>query len=490
MTTAGAVADLIRNTVYRSVSSIVLRATSLLYAIFVVRLLSREQYGLLALTLTLVGLVNGLTNLGLPVMALKSISRFFGTDNDKAASHFRFILPIYGVVTFISGLLLLLAAPLVGKIYGRPEMVGLIRLGSLLFVPMSILTFYDQVVVAINKYGLYVFKINLPKEVLVLLGAVLLIRMGYQAEGTLVAQIVAYCLAMVALTILIFRNLKGASVPVDRKGIVKGALEITPQSWASTAVGNTHMLILGAFVALPVLASYKVAMSVLTIVVELLAFGMFVLPTLNRISREEAERTFNKMLSFTLLGLAPIIWLIFSFSREILWVLFGDNYAPDYPILSVLSFLLVWQLLAPVFVHTLVYLEQMPTLGKIWGLAALLNAGVMYALVRSYGLSGAIVTVFLASYGLLLAMAVRIHKAGMRIDMAQLRVVMISISPLLLSLMNLWIDSFFLRSLILVLSGTCYLALVHKYALISPHRLLKALSRALLRSAVTEARIS
>lgn len=484
------VADLVRNTLYRSVRSILLRGISLLYAIYVVRVLSKEEYGLLALTLTVVGLANGLTNLGFPVMALKSISKHFGNNIDKAASYYRFILRIYGAITLVCGLLLLLAAPLVGRIYGRPEIVGLVRLGSVLFVFLSFYSFYDRVVVAINKYGSYIFKIDLPREVLVLAGAVVLIRLGYQASGALAAQIMASAFAAVVLTFLISRTLKGASVPVDRKRIIKGAREITPQSWASTAVGNTHILILGAFVALPVLASYKVAMSVLAITVELLAFGMFVLPTLTRLSRGEAEKIFNKMLLFTFIGMAPIILLFYSFSREILWALFGSTYASDFPILSVLSFLILWQILAPVFVHTLVYLEQMRALGKMWGLAAMLNVGLMYALVRFYGLTGAIVTTFLVSYGLLMAMGARIHVTGITIDKAQLRAALICTVPLLLALPNFWIDSFVLRCLVFALSGIGYLALIHKYALLSPRRILKTFSSALVRYASPEARIA
>ncbi|MFQ5923844.1 MAG: oligosaccharide flippase family protein, partial [Anaerolineales bacterium] len=433
-----AVGNLVRNTAFRSVRSILLRGTSLLYAVLVVRFLSKEQYGLLALTLTVVALANGLTNLGLPVMALKSVSESFGKNIDKAASSFRFILRVYGAITFICGVLLLLASPLIGKIYGRPEMVGLMRLGSLLFILLSFHGFYERVVVAINKYGTYVFKIDLPKEALVLLGAVVLIRLGYQAEGPLMAQIVAYSFAVIILTLLIFKNLKGASVPVDRRGIVRGALEITPQSWASTAVGNTHILILGAFVALPVLASYKVALSVLIIAVELLAFGMFVLPTLAQLSMEEAETIFNKMLRYSLIGITPIMFLFYSFSREILWVLFGSTYAADYPILSVLAFLLLWQILAPVFVHTLVHLNQMRGLSKMWGLTALLNAALMYAFVRAFGLAGAIVVSYLVSYGLLFAMGARIHAAGIKIDWAHLKAVLASTLPLLLTLPCLW----------------------------------------------------
>ena len=467
-----------------------LRGTSLLYAIFVVRFLSKEEYGLLTLTLTVVALANGLTNLGFPVMALKIVSKYFGRRNDKAASSYRFILRVYGAITIICGLLLLLAAPLAGKIYGLPEIVGPMRLGSLLFVFLSFYGFYERVVVAINKYGTYVFKIDLPREMLVLLGAVVLIRLGYQAEGPLTAQIVAYCFAAVALTVLIFKNLKGASVPVDRRRIIKGALEIAPQSWASTAVGNTHILILGAFVALSSLASYKVVLSVLAIAVELLAFGTFVLPTLSKLSGQEAEAVFNKMLRFTLIGMTPVVFFFFSFSREILWALFGSSYASDFPLLSVLSFLLFWQILAPVFVHTLVYLEQMRTLAKMWVVAALLNAALMFVFVRSYGLAGAIVTTFFVSYGLLFIMTARIHLAGIHIDKAQLRVVLISTIPLLMALPNFWIDSFLLRSLVFATCGMCFLALVHRYALISPQRLLKTFSDALLRSAPTEARIA
>ncbi len=456
-----AVQELAKNVVSKSLYSIFLRGISIAYSIYVIRTLSKAEYGLLALILTIVGIVNLLTNVGFPTMVMKSISKHYRHDMGKATSYFKFSLRVYSIITLVGAIVLFVISPYLAQLYKQPDAVYLLRLGCFLFAGLSIFGLYETVFVAMNKYRRYLFQVAIPKEIILLVGGSILVYVGYGALGVLSAQIGSVFIGLLISVFLAHRYLKGSSTSIDKRWIIRGALEITPGSWASGIALNLDILIMGAFVVLPVLAAYKVSFNLLDMVVALFPIAAFTLPTFHNQTHQEATLLLNRIIKFTLLFFIPVIFFFFSFSKEILVTLFGPKYASDYWILSVLAFMIVQRVLASVFVSVLLYLGKFRTQSIIWVCAAAFNAALMYFLVRSFGLTGALLTVSVTGYSLLLTMGFYICRSGMRIDLNGILKILVFTSPLFSNFASLWIEPFFLRLTIFISSGLLYLLILN-----------------------------
>jgi len=455
-----AVRQLAKNVISKSLYSIFLRGISIAYSIYVIRTLSKAEYGLLALILTIVGIVNLLTNVGFPTMVMKSISKHYRHDIGKATSYFKFSLRMYSIITLVGAIVLFVFSPYLAQFYKQPNAVYLLRLGCLLFIGLSIFGLYETAFVAMNKYRRYLFQVAIPKEIILLVGGSILVYLGYGPSGVLSAQIGSVFIGLLISVFLAHRYLKGSSTSIDKRWIVKGALEITPGSWASGIALNLDILIMGIFVVLPILAAYKVSFNLLDMVVAFFPVAAFTLPTFHNQTHQEATLLLNRIIKFTLLFFTPVIFFFFSFSKEILVTLFGTKYAADYWILSILAFMIVQRILASVFVTALLYLGKFKTQSTIWVCAAALNAALMYFLVRSFGLTGALTTVFIIGYSLLFTMGFCICRSGMKIDLNSILKILILTSPLLSNFANLWIEPFFLRLTIFISSGLLYLLIL------------------------------
>ena len=67
----------LKNTAYQSFNQLFLRIVSAAYGIIIIRFLSKEDYGLWAIIMAIVGFTNLVSNLGLPTMIIKTISQFY-----------------------------------------------------------------------------------------------------------------------------------------------------------------------------------------------------------------------------------------------------------------------------------------------------------------------------------------------------------------------------------------------------------------------------
>ena len=394
-------------------------------------------------------------------MVMKSVSKHYRDDIGKATSYFKFCLKIYSLITLIGAAVLFVASPYLAEMYKQPNAVHLLRFGCLLFVGLSIVGLYETAFVAMNKYRRYLFRVAIPKEIAMLVGASILVYLGYGVLGVLGAQIGSVLIALFISVLLARRYFKGSSAGIDKRWVVRGALEITPGSWASGIALNIDTLIMAAFVGLPVLAAYKVSFNLLSMAVALFPIATFTLPTFHGQTRQEATLLLNRIIRFTLLFFVPVILLFYSFSGEILLTLFGTKYVLDYWVLSILAFMIVQRILASVFVSVLLYLGKFRMQSTIWVCAAALSAGLMYFLVRSFGLVGALIAVLVTGYGLLLTMGYCVHKSGMRIDFGSVLRILLLTSPLWVNVGNLWIEPFSLRLAIFAISGLLYLGILN-----------------------------
>ncbi len=429
-----AVTQFIRNVAYQSASDLFLRIVSAVTGIVVIRFLAKDDYGLLALILAIVGFVNLVSNLGYPTMVVKSISQHYANEPGKANAAYLFTRNVYAVITVVFAALIIIAAPFIARAYDQPQAAALLRIGSLLFLLMSLYSFFNWTFVGLNEIKPFFLKAGIPKELITLAAVALLLHAGFGIEGVLFAQIMGLAAALIIAEALVGSRLKGKGGEIDRRGIVRGALEIAPSSLAYASTVYMDIIVIGALLAVSSVASYRVCLAVVQMAAGFFPVGAFVLPMLGRVGKDRAKKVVGDIVRGTIVLAMPAMIFVASFSREIIIMLFGAKYGDSAPLLTLFSFVLAAQLAGGIFVGTINYLGKFRALSAIWAAMAVVNVALLYLLTGRFGLAGAVWATLALHYALCILMGVYVARQGMAVKWARLFEVVVLGSPLVANL--------------------------------------------------------
>ncbi len=466
------ITQFIRNTAYQSFNDFFLRIIAAVTGIVIIRFLPKDEYGLLALIMAIVGMANLLSNLGYPTMIVKSISQHYAADQAKAASYYRFTLKVYGAITLLFAASLYLLAPVISKAYGIYYAANFIKLSAALFLLLSMFSFYNWTFIGLNQIKTFFLKVCIPKEVLTLILIVVFLYLGVGIPGVIFAQILG-AVAAVILAVLVVRSRLKGNAEIDKKWIVHGALEVAPANLAYATTVYMDIIIIGAILGTSLLASYRVCLAAVQIAVGLFPIGAFIMPTFHQMGRDEAKVLLGDILKLTFILALPAMLLIAAFSKEIIIVLFGKKYIDAYVLLSLFSFLLLGQFVESIVLNTMTYLERFKSLSKIWALMALFNAALLIVFTKFVGLTGAVIATIILHYTLAVLMCRDVSRNGMDIKFKPLLEILILGSPLLINIIGIGRLDLGYRTILFVSTCAVYVLLLRVRGVFRDLELLK-----------------
>lgn len=467
------VTQFIKNIIYQSFNDFFLRIIAAVTGIIVIRWLPKEAYGLLALILAIVGFLNLVSNLGYPTMIIKSISKYYATDVSKAASYYRFIFKIYGLIAVTVAITLFLVAPLIAKAYSLPQATSIIRIASLLFFLMCLYSLNNWTFVGLNQIKPFFLKVGIPKELFTLLMVVVFLYLGYAIKGVIVAQILGLVLALLLAILLVSKRLKGKSADIDRKWIIRGALELTPSKLAYSSTVYMDVIIIGVILSTPLLASYRACLAIVTIFYGLFPIGTFIMPTFHQLSRERALGLLNDIIKCVIMFALPMMFFLTTFSKEIITLLFGSKYLDSIFLLSLFSFMLMGQFAESVFVGTMNYLGRFRAMSKIWVFVAILNIVLLIILTKLIGLKGAVFATIALHYLLVVLMGYDINRNGMPLKGKAFVEILLIGTPLLINILGLLYLSFWFKLVLFAATIIIYFVILKVRGIFSDLKFLK-----------------
>ncbi|MFH0798839.1 MAG: oligosaccharide flippase family protein [Pseudomonadota bacterium] len=453
------VTTFIKNIFYSAFNSILLRIIAFVCSVIIIRVLSKTDYGLWALIFAIVGLFNSVSNIGMPLMTIKSISQYHESDNPKAASYYRFNLKLYGLITMFFALVLFLSAPSIATIYDIPYAVDLIRLSAILYILYSLISFYEWTFTGLNQFKAFALKVCLPREVIILISLLFFLWSGLRVSGIIFAQILGVSVALIMALGITLRKLSGKS-EIDKGWIIRGALETAPGNIAFAATEYLDVIIISGILTTSLLASYRACLAIVLIFYGFFPIGPFVIPTLNSMTRERGRVFLNDILRLSLIVLLPVVFFLASFAREFIAVLLGQKYADSGALLAMFAFVVPGRILNHIVSYTLVYLERFKRSSMITGSMALFYLFILICLVKLIGLPGAVLSAILLQYISFLWVSYDISRHGMPVQMVPLLKIIFSGGILSLNLFCISQFGIILRIFIFMATAAAYLVLL------------------------------
>jgi O-antigen/teichoic acid export membrane protein len=383
----------------------------ILTVIVIARMLGPEGYGVYTLAFAFFMLIGATNNFGFGVYLTKHLAEF---EEKKDKEGFRKAISTgYFSVTIIGLLLTLLGivcSPLLASLL---QSTG-IRASTLSIASMTIFFFMlygtsDYALIGLGKNGAAVIVENLENVVL-LAASVILIGMGYGADGAIAGILISYIFAAAVGTLLVFRYShkfigKGPSWPTAEhlKGAFRFSLPVAVNNFLGNAAASFGTLFLGLFVSAYSVGNYGIANR---------ASGMFallystmavtLLPTLtlahNRSGGKLADRKFasiyNKVFVYSMVATVPLIAFFGVFSVPVVYLLFSQSFstAPLYLTIMALGVIIN---LAGTYITSLFVAKgktrQLIVYSLISALAQVVAVGL---LVPSFGALGAVIAIF------------------------------------------------------------------------------------------------
>jgi len=393
--------------------------------VIVVRYLSKPDYGVLTLALTIFGIVQAVASFGIPLAMVRQFSYYSGKgDEERARATVKIALYLIIALGLIWSVLLFLFSGFLAETFRMPDLSWVLRLISF-SIPFALLNGYlvslyqafenAKAKVIFNDFLLGFFRF---------LFVVLVILAGLSFFGVVLAYVAIP--PILAFVLFFLYSLKDLSKfkEVLRFKYVKELLSFSAplalQSILGMIITWIDVLMLGYFLTAKDVAVYGAAKPIAnTLTVVLGAVNFLYLPLVSQLfgknKMKEIKRTYAIITKWITAITLPIFLVTFLFSRGVIWVLYGARYLDASPVLSILALTFFLHVAFGPNGITLVIFGENKFVTLATTIAALINVILNILLIPLFGVTGAAVATLVtysisnAAYNVKLLIKYSIH---------------------------------------------------------------------------------
>ena len=413
----------IKNILFGGLTGLITKIGALIFTIFLARSFLPELFGTYSLVLTIVLTLMIFTDLGLGETSARYISESLGKkDKREAHSRFLFLFKSKLTITILSSLILFLGAGIISNFFGKPELVPLLRIGSLYLFINGFYSILSATSLAVQRIeystaGETTFQIAR-------LGLLFLAVLFYKSlESVFGVLIIALSLASLVVLFLLSKNYPflfiGKKIPVERKKMFKFSGFLALSSFTLIIFTNIDKIFLGYFLELKFLGFYTSIFTLIGGVLGLLGFVGVMLPVFTQLKGDDLKTAFRKTFHYVSIIAFPCSIGLAFIALPALKLLYGDAYVPaeySFAILMTAIFLslLILEASFSGIYRMLLNSQEHPKIPMLTNLSAsivniILNIVLIVSLIKinpSYGLIGVATATFLSRYGALMAIMI------------------------------------------------------------------------------------
>jgi O-antigen/teichoic acid export membrane protein len=391
-------AEILNGTVWAMASRVGTLILSLASSLIIARLYGAEAMGILAIVVSVIGVVTVLAVMGTGVSILRMIPEHLVQHSPTSA--FRVYRKtqylVAGVSVFIGVMLYLLSGQIAAGVFKEPDMQGLIAIASAFVVFCAILQLNQQAVRGLKLIRTFSLLQLLPSVCFVLFLVV-----GLKWESLHVpayAQLAVWGVSGMLGVIIMDRAFRRRMQKTDTicevpvRSILSLSLPMLATSAMQIVIGQTGVIVLGMYRSAEEVGYYALA-------VRLATLTSFVLNAINTMSAPAFSELFHQGRTGELLRIArkstrlivwttsPILMVLLVFGQPIL-VLFRPEFAVAY---TAMVILLVGQFVHSICGSTGLFLNMtghQNSLRNIMAVAAVINVVLTVVLTPPLGLAG------------------------------------------------------------------------------------------------------
>lgn len=349
---SGNTGQAMKNSSFLLATTLVAKIGSLLFTIIIARMLMPELFGLYSLALATIILFAGFSDFGVSSAMVTFVAKSLGKkEPKKAKAYFSKTIRMKIWMVAIASLVLLVSAYLVANNYYNKPIFYALLVGGLYLPISSFLEFFNGIFRATNK-----FKYLLIKEIvfqflrfgLVPLAIFFFLKanLGSELLISLIIFLLTICLGFSLLVFMFFAKRKIDFIKEKRtelskkekKNMNKFIWPITLTVLSGAFFGYIDTIMLGYFVTGEFIGYYVAAFSLVSSAAVIIAFASGALfPIFARLKGKQLEIGFRKARTITVLMSLIAVSIIFLFSKYVILITYGGDYAFAIPIFQILS---------------------------------------------------------------------------------------------------------------------------------------------------------
>jgi O-antigen/teichoic acid export membrane protein len=390
--------EILTGTAWAMASRVGTLVLSLASSLIIARLYGAEAMGILAIVISVIGIVTVFSVMGTGVSILRMIPEHLVQHSPSSA--FRVYRKtqylVAGVSVVIGVMLYFLSGQIADGVFKKPEMQGVIAVASMFVVFCAILQLNQQAVRGLKLIRTFSLLQLLPSVCFVLFLVV-----GLKWESLHVpayAQLAAWGVSGILGVIVMDRAFRRRMKKTDKicevpvRSILSLSLPMLATSAMQIVIGQTGVIVLGMYKSAEEVGYYALA-------VRLATLTSFVLNAINTMSAPAFSELFSQGQTGELLRIArkstqlivwttsPILIVLLVFGQSIL-ALFRPEFAVAYPALAIL---VIGQFIHSISGSTGLFMSMtghQNSLRNIMTIAAAINVVLTFALTPHLGLIG------------------------------------------------------------------------------------------------------
>lgn len=359
------------------------------FYIFLARVLGPSDFGLFALSVTVLALVADIGNLGINTGIVNFVSKYLESDKTRSQKYLK--LGLYSKIVISLAFLILgyLLSPFISEgIFSKPELITPLRLA---FVGVgttwmfSFATSYYQAVQKFVSWGIVQIFTNFIR----LAGVVIFYLLAKLSLNTslifyIVAPLLGFLVSFINIPLSFTKEKLDKSLKKDFFGYNKW---VAVSGGMSAFSSRADTFILGRLVTPYSIGLYSAANQLVQVVPQLIgAIGTVVAPKYASFDSDEKMLKYFKKLQYLVIGIAVGILVCTPFVKIIINVFFGEEYRQSFAIFMILlTSMLVFLISVPVH-NAITYYYSYP---KLFSVLSIVNFCIVvplaYFLTLKYG---------------------------------------------------------------------------------------------------------
>jgi stage V sporulation protein B len=340
--------QLIKNTAWGMISSLLNRVGGFILVILVSRMLLPERFGRYSLAMTIALFLITFSDLGINQTLIRYVSLEFDKDKKKAITYFKHLFKMRFFLTIVSSLALLIGAyPLSHYVFKDVN----------LFLPLVILSFYVFFISLTSFFeSLFFIKKNVKylsvKEFFsIIFRVVCIIAIWFFVLPNSKLNWIFISLACFSIFAFIFifyfskkkyaLLFKEKECEIDKKDISRFILFTNVQNISLLVLAHVSIILLGIFLTSEFVGYYNSSWVLVSGIISLLfSFSYIFLPIFTNAKEETFQAILKKIFRISIVVALPISFGLSLLSKFFIITIYGEAYLPSVASLSVLSFII------------------------------------------------------------------------------------------------------------------------------------------------------
>ncbi|HMB50973.1 MAG TPA: flippase [Natronoarchaeum rubrum] len=363
-------------------------------------LLSPDEYGLLYLTISIVGVARLFSDLGLGRSTARYVNEYKDDDDGGQLHHvLRIGFTARFALVVVAALGLLIGGGLIADLVGQPDLRPYLVVGALYLAAISFQSFFSVLFQGFSRVTLAAC-VGITNSLARVVFAVGFVLLGLGGVGALLGYVVAAALAAIVGAVILYTQLYVDYEPDSereeglRRRILEYSVPLTATRSANTIDKRVDTILVGTLAGPAAAGFYTVGKQVSAFLdVPARSIGFTVSPAYGEEKAngeyERAARMYEASLRYVLLLYVPAATGLLLVADPGITLVFGQDYAAATLVVQVMSVYVVFQAINLVTTQGLDYLGRARerAIGK--GITAAGNVVLNLLLIPPYGAAGA-----------------------------------------------------------------------------------------------------